>query len=70
VLNEQRAVLVPTHTDGLAAGIVSLLDDPERAARLAHAGRAYAEERLGWSRFLATLGDIYEEVHERVAVPG
>jgi glycosyltransferase involved in cell wall biosynthesis len=70
VLNEQRAVLVPTHTDGLAAGIVSLLDDPERAARLAHAARAYAEERLGWGRFVATLGDIYEEVHERAAVPG
>lgn len=68
VLNEQRAVLVPTHTDGIAAGIVSLLDDPERAARLAKAARAYAEERLGWSRFVGTLGDIYEEVHQRAAV--
>jgi glycosyltransferase involved in cell wall biosynthesis len=68
VLNEQRAVLVPPHTRGLADGIVSLLGDPERAARLGHAARAYAEERLGWSSFVASLGDLYEEVHQRAAV--
>ena len=68
VLNEQRAFLVPTHTVVIASGIVSFLDDPVRAARVATAARAYAEERLGWSRFVGTLGDIYEEVHQRAAV--
>ena len=68
VLNEQRAVLVPPHTRGLAEGILSLLGDPERAARLAHAARAYAEEHLGWSSFVASLGQLYEEVHQHAAV--
>jgi glycosyltransferase involved in cell wall biosynthesis len=63
VLNEQRAVLVPPHTRGLAEGILSLLGDPERAARLSEAGRAYAHERLGWTTFVASLGEIYDEVH-------
>ena len=68
VLNEQRAVLVPPHTRGLADGILSLLGDPERAARLGHAARAYAEEHLGWNSFVASLGQLYEEVHRHAAV--
>lgn len=63
VLNEERAVLVPPHANDLARGIVSLLRDPERAARLAHAGRRYAEQHLGWSGFVESLGDLYEDVH-------
>jgi glycosyltransferase involved in cell wall biosynthesis len=68
VLNHQRAVLVPPHSRGLAEGILSLLGDPERAARLGHAARAYAEERLGWSSFVASLGQLYEEVHRHAPV--
>ena len=68
VLNEERAVLVPPHTRGLAEGILSLLADPERAARLGHAARAYAQERLGWSSFVASLGQLYEEVHRHATV--
>jgi glycosyltransferase involved in cell wall biosynthesis len=68
VLNPQRAVLVPPHSRGLAEGILSLLGDPERAARLGHAARAYAEERLGWTRFVASLGQLYEEVHRHAPV--
>jgi glycosyltransferase involved in cell wall biosynthesis len=68
VLNDERAVLVPPSTRGLADGILSILNDPERAARLGHAARTYAEERLGWSRFVASLDTIYEEVHQRAAV--
>ena len=67
VLNEQRAVLTPQTPQGLADGILSLLNDPVRAARLGHAGRTYAEERLGWSSFVGSLGSIYEEVHQRAA---
>jgi hypothetical protein len=35
---------------------------------LAHAARAYAEERLGWGRFVASLGHLYEEVHQHATV--
>jgi glycosyltransferase involved in cell wall biosynthesis len=68
VLNEQRAVLTPPTPQGLADGILSLLNDPVRAAHLGHAGRRYAEERLGWTSFVSSLGRIFEEVHQRVAV--
>jgi glycosyltransferase involved in cell wall biosynthesis len=68
VLNQQRAVLVPPHTRGLAEGILSVLRDPERAARLGHSARAYAEERLGWNSFVASLGQLYEEVHRHAPV--
>ena len=64
VLNEDRAVLVPTGSADLARGILSLLLDPERADRLARAGRRYAEEHLGWARFVDSLGDLYEAVHQ------
>jgi glycosyltransferase involved in cell wall biosynthesis len=63
VLNEERAVLVPPRAKDLARGIVSLLRDPERADRLARAGRTYAEQHLGWSGFIESLGDLYEDVH-------
>ena len=64
VLNEDRAVLVPTGSSDLARGILSLLLDPEHADRLARAGRRYAEEHLGWARFVDSLGDLYEAVHQ------
>jgi glycosyltransferase involved in cell wall biosynthesis len=64
VLNEELAVLVPPRTKDLARGIVSLLRDPERADRLARAGRSYAEQHLGWSRFVESLGGLYEDVHQ------
>jgi glycosyltransferase involved in cell wall biosynthesis len=68
VLNQRCAVLVPPHSRGLAEGILSLLGDPERAARLGNAARAYAEERLGWNRFVTSLGQIYEEVHRHATL--
>jgi glycosyltransferase involved in cell wall biosynthesis len=68
VLNEQRAVLVPPHASGLAEGILSVLRDPEHAVRLGRAARTYAEERLGWNSFVASLGNLYEEVHRHAPV--
>ena len=67
VLNSDRAMLVPPHSRGLAEGILSLLCDPVRAATLGHAARVYAEERLGWNNFVASLGELYEEVHRHAA---
>jgi glycosyltransferase involved in cell wall biosynthesis len=63
VLTDELAVLVPPTARGLADGILSLLQDPERAARMGKAGRQYAEEHLGWNKFVGGLGDLYEDVH-------
>ena len=67
VLTEERAVLVAPRTDALAAGIVSVLSDPARAARLAAAARQYAKTHLGWRRFVEAVSELYDEV-ERHAV--
>jgi glycosyltransferase involved in cell wall biosynthesis len=64
VLTEERAVLVAPHTDALAAGIVSLLGDPVRAARLAAAARQYAKTHLGWGRFVEAISELYDEVEQ------
>jgi glycosyltransferase involved in cell wall biosynthesis len=63
VLTDELAVLVPPTARGLADGILSLLRDPDRAARMGKAGRQYAEEHLGWNKFVGGLGDLYEDVH-------
>ena len=68
VLNEELAVLVPPIANDLARGIVSLLRVPERAVLLARAGRRYAEQHLGWSGFVESLGDLYEDVHRHALV--
>jgi glycosyltransferase involved in cell wall biosynthesis len=68
VLNEELAMLVRPTTPALAEGIVSLLRDPERAARMGHAGRRYAEEHLGWNKFVTGLSDLYDEVHRHAPV--
>ena len=69
VLNEERAVLVSSGTEALAAGIVRLLRDPELAASMAHEARRYAETHLGWSRFVESLSSLYEDVHQHVTAP-
>ena len=69
VLNSERAVLVAPQSMALAGGIVSLLRDPVRAARLADAARRYAEEHLGWSDFVESLSDLYEDVHRHAVAP-
>jgi glycosyltransferase involved in cell wall biosynthesis len=65
VLTEDRAVLVAPQTEDIARGIVSLLRNPERAERLARAARLYAEEHLGWAKFVDSLGALYEDVHQQ-----
>src|SRR5262249_44412668 len=61
VLTEERAVLVAPRTDALAAGIVYVLGDPARAARLAAAARQYAKTHLGWGRFVEAVSELYDE---------
>lgn len=68
VLTEERAVLVAPRTEALAAGILSVLADPERAERLATEGRRYAQAHLGWSRFVDSVEDLYAEVERDARV--
>jgi len=62
VLGDDRAVLVAPDPASIAGAIVSVLTDPARAGRLAEAARRYAGERLGWEEFVASVGEIYQEV--------
>lgn len=65
VLSEERAVLTGLWSPDIARGIVSLLRDTELAARLAQAGREYAEEKLGWFSFVHAVDEIYRELNGR-----
>lgn len=63
VLNEERAVLVAPNAQALAGGIMEVLRDPARAARLSEAARTYAKEHLDWTAFVRGVGELYDEVH-------
>lgn len=62
VLDESRALLTPAWSPDLARGIVQVLTEPGLAARLARAGQAYAEEKLGWFQFVRSVGELYREM--------
>ena len=68
VLSEDRAVLVAPRTEALAEGILTVLGDPARAARLAAAARRYAQTHLGWTRFVDSVEDLYAEVERHACV--
>ena len=65
VLTDDRAMLVQPGSGGIAAGITELLTDRDGAERRAAAAQSYAEEHLGWSAFVRTVGDIYRKVDNR-----
>jgi glycosyltransferase involved in cell wall biosynthesis len=67
VLTQDTAVLVQPNASALADGIVSVLRYPSRGRELGHAAREYALEHLGWSRFVRTVGEIYDDAHGRVS---
>jgi glycosyltransferase involved in cell wall biosynthesis len=69
LLDDTRAILVEPSAAGLTSGIISLLSDPPRAARLAIAARDYADTNLGWSGFLAAVKAVYDEVGGKVCLP-
>jgi glycosyltransferase involved in cell wall biosynthesis len=62
LLNEDRAVLVKPEAQALADGIIRVLQNPEEAAALAEAARAYAEEQHGWKRFVNELEQVYSGI--------
>ncbi len=68
VLTPELAVLVPPRPDAIAEGVVSLLRHPARARALGAAAREYAIAHLGWSRFVRSVAETYEEAHRHAAV--
>lgn len=60
VIDEARAVLVKPTAEHLAQGILGLLQDPDRAARLGAAARSYAQQHLGWNQFVERVRSVYE----------
>jgi glycosyltransferase involved in cell wall biosynthesis len=55
-------VTVADDADGLARAVADLLERPERAARLAQAGRARVEETYSWEAVARRLEDTFREL--------
>jgi glycosyltransferase involved in cell wall biosynthesis len=64
LLDDDRAVLVGPDPAEMAAGIAALLEDPERAGRIADAAASYARTYLGWMVFVQSVSDLYAEAWE------
>lgn len=69
VLTDESAVLVPPEGDALADAISSLLRDPVRARRLADVAQSFAREHLAWSRFVASVDQLYSAVEPQARGP-
>jgi len=65
VNHDQDGLLVaPGDSDAWAVAMEELLDDPQRRARLAHAGLQTAQ-RFDWSRVVGTVLDVYAQARAR-----
>jgi glycosyltransferase involved in cell wall biosynthesis len=67
ILNDEIAVLFEHTTVGFVEAALALLQDPQRAARIAGAAREFVLQARSWERFVEHLGQIYARV---VRVPG
>lgn len=52
----------PGDIDGLAGAILTLVDDPDRAARLGSAGRAHVIEHFSANRIVDRIQTVYDDV--------
>jgi glycosyltransferase involved in cell wall biosynthesis len=59
VLDEDRAALVGLDAPSLASGIIALLGDHERRRRVGQNARAFAREKLGWLRYVQSVGEAF-----------
>ena len=66
VRTPRTAVLVQPNVEALAEGIVSVLRCPPRGRALGAAARQYASDHLGWSRFVRSVAEIYDDAHSHV----
>jgi glycosyltransferase involved in cell wall biosynthesis len=68
LLSHETALLVEPSAEGLAAGVIRLLDDPELRRRYAAAAATYASEHLGPAAFVLLVAQLYGEL-EGVGLP-
>lgn len=63
VVPDETALLVePRDVDGLAGGVLSLLGDSQRRARMGEAARRHARQRYGMAQMVAAVERVYEQV--------
>lgn len=62
-------ILVPAgDAEALAANVVTLLEDPDRASRMGHAGRERARDQFSWDTMLAGLMSGYARIAQSISV--
>ncbi len=66
VLDEEVARLVDADPESMADGLIELLVEPERGARLAERAASLVEAEYGMEAFRRKLGAFYEVIEERV----
>lgn len=64
ILDPRCAILVPPTADGLAAGIVSALRDPDRVARVTAGAAAILREEYGPERRVAAYDELLQAIAE------
>ena len=71
VVDGETGVLVePGDMEGLAAGIASVLRDPERAAAMGRAGQELRRREFTMEHMIGLIEDLYEELHAAEAGAG
>ena len=56
-------LVAPRDPEALAAAIVELIEDPQRAARMGEAGRERQAREFSLEAMAARVGELYEELH-------
>ncbi len=67
VLTDQLAVLAEPTSSALACAIIGLLTDSAKVEKLESAARQYADENLGWSKFVGLIRSLHPQL-ERLQV--
>jgi len=67
VLDGRTGILVPPDNPGaLAAALISLIENPDRARELGSAGRRHVEEQFDWHKNVTLMEEVYRGVMESV----
>jgi len=68
VLDGRTGILVPPDNPGaLAAALISLIENPDRARELGSSGRRHVEEHFDWGKNVGQMEDVYRGVMGSVA---
>jgi len=62
ILTDQLAVLAEPTSSALAGAIVGLLTDSVKVGKLESAARQYADQNLGWSKFVGLIRGLHPQL--------